>query len=134
MEDALAGIRTVLKNEPQTVQYLDDSAFVVKMKQALVEPANSNSPSIDGGSIGLPVAIAIYSLVTQRRLRPNITATGTVKCDGTIGGVSAIPGKIKKLSVGVMIFFSGILALKKCQNFNQPFCVAGADYLADESF
>jgi hypothetical protein len=99
LDVALAGIRTVLINEPQTLQYLDESAFVVKMKRTLVEPANSNAPSIDGGSIGLPVAIAIYSLVTSRRLRPNITATGTVNDDGTISGVSAIPGKIKKLSV-----------------------------------
>lgn len=97
----LRNVREVLKNNQnqEAVRLLDEYGFEVEMKPTLVEPANSKEKEINGPSIGLPIAIALYSLASRRRPHPKITATGIVEGDGRIIGVGAIDTKIEKLAL-----------------------------------
>jgi len=92
-------IRDVLKKDREAARRFDESTFEVELKTTLVEPANSTEKYARGYSIGLPIAIAIYSLVSKYRIRPNITATGVVEVNGRLSGVDEIDTKIKKLAL-----------------------------------
>ncbi len=63
---------------------LTDHEFLVKVRGY-----------IDGPSAGMMMAATMLALMNQDIIRPNVTITGTVNPDGTIGPVSGIEHKMK---------------------------------------
>ncbi len=55
--------------------------------------------NVRGGSISLPLALALYSLVTGVPVPGDVSATGTVGRDGTVGQVGCMDLKLEVLSV-----------------------------------
>ncbi|MDP6598334.1 MAG: hypothetical protein QGI86_21040 [Candidatus Poribacteria bacterium] len=82
LEQALEGVTTLCSS---------NNSFVVELRKTAIIPANSGQQEskvhIDGGSIGLPFAIAVYSLLTGCSIPQMVAATGVVECDGRITGV-----------------------------------------------
>ena len=54
-------------------------------------------PHVDGESLGLPLALALYSHVTQIPVPPDLSATGRVMRDGTIRPISGVNKKLQAL-------------------------------------
>ena len=54
-------------------------------------------PQVDGESLGLPLALALYSHMTQISVPPDLSATGRLMRDGTIRPISGLNKKIQAL-------------------------------------
>ena len=54
--------------------------------------------TVSGESMGLPLALALYSIETKKDLPPNLSATAAVKRDGSVEPVAGLKEKLTALS------------------------------------
>ncbi|WP_244403885.1 S16 family serine protease [Pyrolobus fumarii] len=66
----------------------------------------SESPVVGGPSASAATALAMYAVLTGRRIPENVSLTGMIGVDGSIGPVGGIPEKLRAMArVGVKTFF-----------------------------
>jgi len=61
----------------------------------VIDPYGNEDRKVEGGSMALPLALALYSLVTSVPVPTNVTATGRVRRDGTLEPVESIAEKLE---------------------------------------
>ncbi len=65
----------------------------------------SNSEMVGGPSASGATTVALLALLTGAKLRSNVSMTGMIEPDGTIGPVGGVPEKLKAMAkVGIKVF------------------------------
>ena len=65
----------------------------------------SNSEMVGGPSASGATTVALLALLTGARLKSNVSMTGMIEPDGTVGPVGGVPEKLEAMAkVGVKVF------------------------------
>ncbi len=66
---------------------------------------NTTAEIVDGPSGGVAFTLLAYSEFTGKKIRPDLTATGTIELDGSVGKVGGVANKLAAASEkGVKLF------------------------------
>jgi tetratricopeptide (TPR) repeat protein len=86
-------VYSVLQESVQWTLFWDPGQFSFQ----ILDTFGREDTAVSGESMGLPLALALYSLETKRELPVNISATAAVKRDGSIEPVEGLEEKLAAL-------------------------------------
>ncbi len=71
----------------------------------LIYKIETNAQAVGGPSAGAAITVATYAAITNKKINPNVTITGTINEDGSIGEVGGILAKAKAAKdLGLTLF------------------------------
>ncbi|MBR9680884.1 MAG: hypothetical protein GOU98_03615 [Candidatus Altiarchaeota archaeon] len=102
--EPLVGLDTQ-QSEKRAVEFVKNTLGVDLSDKDIVFIFETNlTKSIDGGSAGAAMALCLLSELTNRELNPQVSITGTIEEDGSIGFVGGILSKARAVSETSSVF------------------------------
>ena len=143
----LANINQILfwADTQQSIQIAEEVAKKITnadfSRMDLIYTIETEASLIEGPSAGAALAIATIAAVENKSINPEVAITGTIRPDGTIGGVGGILEKAKaSREAGATLFLvpkgqgiqKNLIPVKKCEQIGL-FTICRTEYQESES-